>query len=58
MRYNNNDKVMIVKSGDKYEGKYGTITEFLNMTHVSVTAYYVTFDDNRKKYYFFSELSK
>ena len=55
-RYNENDKVVIVKEGDRNYGKTGLITSLGQMTHVPMTIYYIKFEDNSKGYYFFSEI--
>ena len=55
-RFNENDKVIIVKEGDKHNNQKGIITSLSELTHAPVTIYYVKFEDNTKGYYFFSEL--
>ena len=56
-RFNENDRVVIVKEGDKNYGKAGLITSLGQMTHAPMTIYYVKFEDNSKSYYFFSEIN-
>ena len=55
-KFNENDRVIIVKEGDKHNNKQGIITSISELIHAPVTIYYVKFEDNTKGYYFFSEL--
>lgn len=55
MRYNINDIVTIVKE-DRYKGQEGQIVEIFSLVHAPVTIYIIKFKNNRKGYYFFSEI--
>lgn len=55
MRYNINDRVVIVKN-DKNNGKEGHIIDITKLKRCSVTIYTIAFEDNSKRYYFYSEI--
>lgn len=55
MRYNVNDKVVIVKN-DNNNGKIGRIIDIAELIHCPVTIYTIAFEDNSKRYYFYSEI--
>lgn len=55
MRYNVNDKVVIVKN-DNNNGKIGRIIDIAELVHCPVTIYTIAFEDNSKRYYFYSEI--
>lgn len=55
MRYNVNDRVVIVKN-DRNNGKEGHIIDIAELKHCSVTIYTIAFEDNTKRYYFYSEI--
>lgn len=55
-RYNVNERVIIVKENDRYEGKCGVIESIAELVHCPVTIYYIKFDDGRIGYYFFGEI--
>lgn len=55
MRYNINDRVVIVKN-DRNNGKEGLIIDIAELMHCPVTIYTIAFEDNSKRYYFYSEI--
>lgn len=55
MRYNENDRVVIVKN-DRNNGKQGEIIDVTHLVHFPVTIYQIKFDDGSKKDYFFSDI--
>lgn len=57
-KFNENDIVVIVKKNDRHYGQKGRIYDISELNYAPVSIYYVSFDDGRKGYYFFSELSK
>ncbi len=57
MRYDVNDRVVIVKNNDRNDGQHGSITRVAHLTYSPVTIYNVMFDNGNKGYYFFSELT-
>ena len=52
MRYNENDKVVIVKN-DRNNGKQGQIINVAHLTHFPVTIYQIKFDDGSKRLYLY-----
>lgn len=56
-RFNENNRVVVIKQGDRNYNKTGIITSVGQMTHAPVTIYNIKFDDGSKGYYFFSEIN-
>lgn len=55
MRYDINDKVIIIKN-DNNNGKIGRIINTAKLNYCPVTIYTIAFEDNSKRYYFYSEI--
>jgi len=55
MRYDINDRVVIVKN-DNNNNKIGRIINIAELTYCPVTIYKIAFEDNSKRYYFYSEI--
>ena len=55
MRYNVNDKVVVVKN-DRNNGKEGQIIDVANLVHFPVTIYKIAFADGTKRDYFWADI--
>lgn len=56
-RYNENDRIVLIKEGDRNYNKHGFIESIDEMIHVPMSIYYLKFDDGTKGYYFYGDLS-
>lgn len=51
------DRVIVLKEGDRNNNKHGFIESIMEMNHIHVTIYNIKFDDGAKGYYFFSNIT-
>ena len=55
-RYDINDKIVIVKEGDRNYSKEGAIINISELIHCPVTIYQIAFEDGSKRDYFWADI--
>ncbi len=55
-RYNKNDKIVVVKEGDRNYDKEGLIIDVRDLIHCPVTIYRIAFADGTKRDYFWADI--